>query len=138
MPQQISLNYSLRICHLFLQTVTGTSSRYLDSNVSMLTSNGYFLYCCLATKTLLFLEPWKVYFHCIYDKKVLCVLNNQHYAYVSYHDSPNLTPSISSLTGLKLNSSYEAGRSFQALNWKEKHRYLVINVWSLRYDLERY
>ena len=44
----------------------------------------------------------------------------------------------------KLNSSYkvsyscnEACRSFQALNWKENHLYLVINVWSLRYDLER-
>ena len=29
-------------------------------------------------------------------------------------------------------------RSFQALKWKEKHLYLVINVWPLRCDLYRH
>ena len=29
-------------------------------------------------------------------------------------------------------------RSFQALSWTEKHLYLVINMWSLRSDLERH
>ena len=29
-------------------------------------------------------------------------------------------------------------KSFQALKWKEKHLHMVINVWSLRSDLERH
>ena len=32
-------------------------------------------------------------------------------------------------------SHSDACGSFQALNWKEKHLYLVINMWSLRSDL---